>query len=277
MQQVDLHVHTTHSDGVLTPTEVVKLAEEKGLAAIAVTDHDILSGIAEAKQAAQTSTIEIVPGIEISTLWKDTEIHLLGYLIDADNKELTATLRNQRNVRDVRNKQMIARLASLGIPITEQEVAARKQDPDTNIGRPHIAEVLIAKGIVSSLTEAFDKYLGKTGVAYVTPERISPMEAIRIVRVSGGVPVLAHPGLYQRDELIPLLVEAGIRGIEVDHPDHTDADREKYAQMAKGFGLLATAGSDFHGKRNGQMHHADLGTCTISYDQVIKLRELAER
>ena len=148
----------------------------------------------------------------------------------------------------------------------------RKKDK-RNVGRPHIAEVLIAKGIVQSMDEAFDQYLGKEGIAYVNPDRISTIEAVKLIKSGRGVAVIAHPGLYQKDDVIPLLVQEGLDGIEVDHPDHTKEDRARYLKMAEEYDLIATAGSDFHGERNGSMHHADLGTCTVPYQQVNKLKE----
>lgn len=268
-------MHTTHSDGVYTPEQVVDIARQKDLRAIAVTDHDILSGIEVAKQAARGTSLEIIPGVEISTLWNDQEIHMLGYFVDVHNPKLRRALEKQREARQERNQLMIEKLVKLGIEITEEEVQEKKpvHDRDTNIGRPHIAEVLIEKGIVHTMNEAFEKYLGKNGMAYLTPKRISPIDAIRLIRESNGVAVVAHPGLYQQDELLPVLIEAGLEGIEVHHPDHSAEDQQKYTKIAQKYGLIATAGSDFHGERNGLMHHADLGTCTVAYEQVKKLKQ----
>lgn len=279
MTKADLHVHTTHSDGLLTPEEVVRLAHERGLMAIAITDHDILSGISIAKQAGQMQHVEIIPGVEISTLSDGQEIHILGYFIDIDHPELNDLLLKQRNSRNLRNKMIIDNLVAHGIAITEKEVQAQKsvEDQETNIGRPHIAEVLIAKGLAQTMDEAFEKYLGKNGLAYATPERISPVEAIRVIQEAGGVPVVAHPGLYEQDDLLPHLVDAGLKGIEVDHPDHTEEDRNKYLAFAEEYDLIVTAGSDYHGERNGIIHHADLATCTVPYIQVVKLKQLAAK
>lgn len=274
--RADLHVHTTHSDGRMTPEQVVEHARKKGLKAIAVTDHDIVSAVKAAQQMGEKYSIEIIPGIEMSTLWEDQEIHILGYFVDIYDPKLLEALDKQRDVRFLRNQMMIEKLQKIGIPITLEEVMERKIDNDQrNIGRPHIAEVLIAKGIVRTMDEAFDRYLGRNGQAYLTPDRISPVEAIRLIHQSGGVAVIAHPGLYQKDEIIPLFVEEGLDGLEVDHPDHTDEDRQRYQAIATRYQLIATAGSDFHGERNGSMYHADLGTCTVPYRQVEKLKQKA--
>lgn len=265
MGRVDLHVHTTGSDGLLSPTEVVKLAKEAGLSGLAITDHDSVSGVEEAIAAGQEEGIRVVPGVELSTLWQGKEIHMLGLNIDFRDARLLEKLKKQRGVRQERNRMMIEKLNELGIAITLDEVMAKKrgEGPADNVGRPHIAEVLIDKGVVTTMNEAFDQYLGKDGKAYVTPKRISPIEAIQLIHQSNGKAVIAHPGLYQQDDLISRLVEEGLDGIEVNHPDHTDEDKQKYMKLAQAYGLMMTAGSDFHGERHGSMFHAPLGTCTV--------------
>ena len=276
MKQADLHVHTTHSDGRMTPEEVVAYARRKNLQAIAITDHDNITGIKQAIKAAEKLEIEIVPGVELSTLWEGQEIHILGYWMNVDDPQLHQLLEKQRGVRHLRNRKMIEKLQELGISITLEEVIARKKNDDKRtVGRPHIAEVLIAKGVVQSMEEAFDKYLGKGGLAYLTPDRISTIEAIKQIQHNGGVAVIAHPGLYNMDHVIPLLVEEGLAGIEIRHPDHTEEDEERYKELAKRYGLIMTAGSDFHGERDGDMYHADLGTCTVPYQRVKELKRLA--
>ncbi|SEN06974.1 PHP domain-containing protein [Lihuaxuella thermophila] len=273
--RVDLHCHTTASDGLLTPAQVVRLAKEAGLAAVAITDHDTVAGVEEAKQAGSELGVEVVPGVEISTLWNGREIHMLGYFIDTQHPDLLNKLKAQREVRKLRNRMMIEKLNELGIDITMEEVEAKKRGPNLNVGRPHIAEVLIDKGVVQSMDEAFDRFLGRDGLAYVTPERISPQDAIELVHASGGVAVIAHPGLYERDELIPELVRKGLNGIEVNHPDHPEQAKERYRLLAEQYQLIATAGSDFHGERNGSMYHAPLGTCTVDYTSLTALKSAA--
>lgn len=275
MQRVDLHCHTTASDGMFSPADVVRLAHQVGLRAVAITDHDIVSGIDEAMREGKARGVEVVPGVEISTLWKGKEIHMLGLFIDHKNKALLERLEKQRDVRKLRNQMIIEKLNELGIAITLEEVEAKKRgdSPNLNVGRPHIAEVLIDKGVVRTMDEAFDQYLGKDGKAYVTPERISPQEAIEWIHQSGGAAVIAHPGIYEQDDLIPQLAEKGLDGIEIDHPDHPKEAKMRYQKMAQDLGLIPTAGSDFHGERHGSMYHAPLGTCTASYEQVLALKQ----
>jgi predicted metal-dependent phosphoesterase TrpH len=277
MAKVDFHSHTTASDGLFAPKAVVRLAESAGLAAVGITDHDTVAGVKEAIAEGDKRGVTVVPGVEISTLWQGKEIHMLGLFIIPDNPYLLKKLEEQRNTRKVRNRMIIENLNRLGISITMEEVMEKKRGKggDVNVGRPHIAEVLIDKGIVHSMDEAFDQYLGRGGKAYATPDRISPLEAIDLIHTSGGAAVLAHPGLYEQDDLIPLLVSKGLDGIEVNHPDHTEAAKEKYQAMAEKYGLIATAGSDFHGERNGSMYHAPLGTCTTDVSKVELLRKAA--
>jgi predicted metal-dependent phosphoesterase TrpH len=168
-------------------------------------------------------------------------------------------------------------LNELGIAITWEEVQAKKRgaSPEKNIGRPHIAELLVEKGVVRSMDEAFERYLGKDGAAYVTTNRISPFEAIDLIKEAGGVPVLAHPGLYEDDALVEEIIAHGLVGLEVYHPDHGEERTERYREMAERHGLIVTAGSDFHGERHGSMFHAPIGTKTVAYDQVERLKMAA--
>jgi predicted metal-dependent phosphoesterase TrpH len=261
MKKIDLHTHTTASDGRCSPTENVKLAKEKGLRAIAITDHDTVSGIEEALEAGKQYDIEVVPGIEISTTEEKQEIHVLGYFIDYLDQPFNEELAKLRETRDLRNELMINRLNELGIPITLDEVRAKQTTKDGNVGRPHIAEILIEKGVVQNLQEAFDQYLAKGAKAYVNPPRISPKDAVMMIQKYGGVPVLAHPGLYSEyDYIIEELVQAGLTGIEVHHPDHDDEDIARYKEYASKYQLIETGGSDFHGTRNGIVFHSDLGS-----------------
>jgi predicted metal-dependent phosphoesterase TrpH len=279
MARADLHAHTTASDGLLHPRELVRLAHRLRLAAVAITDHDTVDGVKEALDEGKKLGIEVVPGVEISTLWEGREIHMLGYFINPDDPEFLHKLWELREVRAQRTEMMVRRLNELGIHITLEEVMAKKKgnQSDLNVGRPHIAEVLIDKGVVHSMDEAFDRYLGKDGLAYITPERIPPQEAIRLIQGCGGVAVMAHPGLAQMDELISELAEAGLDGLEVNHPDHPPEDKDKYAAIAERYGLISTAGSDFHGERNGSMYHAQLGTCTTDLSIIQQLKNKTRR
>jgi predicted metal-dependent phosphoesterase TrpH len=278
MKKADLHAHTTMSDGILSPKELVELAVKMGLAVIAITDHDTTGGFQEAMEVGQKLGVEVIPAVEMSTMWDDVAIDILGYFIQPDHPVLRLALDKQRELRQERNKLILDRLSQLGISITEEEVQARQEGTSTekNAGRVHIGEILIEKGLVADLNEAFDKYLGKDGIAYVNLNRTTPQEAIQVIQASGGVAVIAHPGLYKRDDLIPEIAEAGLTGLEVNHPDHPEEDKQKYLAMAVSLGLIPTAGSDFHGERNGHMHHANLGTCVVPISTVEKLRAKAK-
>jgi predicted metal-dependent phosphoesterase TrpH len=271
----DLHTHTTASDGTNAPAVNVRLAKQAGLGAIAITDHDTVAGLKEAIEEGTRIGIDVVPGVEISTVANGQDIHVLGYYIDYENDSFLHRLEQLRNTRDRRNDLLIAKLQELGIAISMEEVLAnmskRKADEET-VGRPHIAEALVRKGVVSSITEAFDVYLGRDGLAYVNPPRIEPMVAVDWIRQAGGAAVLAHPGLYGDDQLVVQLIQYGIDGIEAFHSDHTSEDEARYVDMAQRHQLIVTAGSDFHGERNGVMYHAPVGSKKVAVDILPQLR-----
>lgn len=277
MEKADLHSHTTASDGTFTVRQLIERAKAKGLAALGITDHDTVAALAEALEEGKRQHIEIVPGVEISSVHEGKDVHVLGYYIDIQDQVFLERLEELREVRGRRNKIIIARLNELGIDITLEEVEERKKEKAGNIGRPHMAELLMEKGVVSSMKEAFDKYLGSTGAAYVNPPRISPQEAIDIIQAAGGVAVLAHPGLYKNPKLVKSLIEHGLQGIEVYHPDNGEDDMRLYGALADEHNLVKTAGSDFHGTRNDEIFHADLGARTITMDTVCRLRELSKK
>lgn len=274
MLYADLHSHTFASDGMQTPTENVRIATEAGLGAIAITDHDTVAGIDEALAAGKEYGILVVPGVEISTVSQGEDIHVLGYWIDHHNKRFLQRLAELRAVRDQRNEMMLERLNMLGAVITMEDVRASlkaSKKADETLGRPHIADALLRKGYVATIAEAFDRYLGKNGAAYVNPPRIEPFTAIRWIKEAGGVPVLAHPGLYGQDELIEQLVESGLAGLEVYHADHKPTQEEHYLAIANNLKLIVTAGSDFHGERNGVVFHAPIGSRKIEISVVQQL------
>ncbi|TBL78319.1 PHP domain-containing protein [Paenibacillus thalictri] len=275
----DLHSHTTASDGTQSPAANVRLAQAVGLAAIAITDHDTVAGVEEALAEGKTIGIHVVPGVEISTVALGQDIHVLGLYIDHTDPVLLARLAELREVRDRRNELMLGKLAELGMHITMEDVLAQKElsGGDETIGRPHIAAALMSKGYVAAISEAFEKYLGKSGAAYINPPRIHPRTAIEWIREAGGTPVLAHPGLYGADELIPELAGAGLEGLEVYHSDHTPEQELKYARIAEGLNLIVTAGSDFHGERGGEMIHAMMGSRKIDSAVLTKLNKRGER
>lgn len=266
IRMADLHTHTTASDGMSSPAMNVKLAKEAGLAVLAITDHDTVSGVEEAMIEGTRIGIEVVPGVEISTVAGGQDIHVLGYFIDIHDPVFLGRLHELRKVRDRRNGMMIDRLRKLGMDITLQEVIEMvsdiKQEEDT-IGRPHIAQVLVHKGYVQSVKEAFDRFLGSSGAAYVNPPRIEPQTAITWIHEAKGTAVLAHPGLYHNDELVLQIIDEGLDGIEVYHSDHSPQDEARYKEIAEQHGLLMTAGSDFHGQREGEWFHGAIGSRRI--------------
>ncbi|MDN4073271.1 PHP domain-containing protein [Fictibacillus terranigra] len=275
---IDMHTHSTASDGVNSPALNIRLAAEKGMGGLAVTDHDTVSGVSEALcEADNYSNFICIPGIEISTLANGQDIHVLGYFIDHENAEFLSKLEQLRTVRNKRNEKIVKNLQKLGFSITMEEVAAKKKSSSGNIGRPHIAEVLMEKGIISSLREAFEKYLGKGKAAYAVTERISPAEAIKIIFDAGGVPVLAHPGLYDQDELIPMLKEQGLAGLEVYHSDHSAEQEAHYRHLAERYQLIPTGGSDYHGIRNGTVFHGELGNRYSDLKTVERLKSFSKK
>lgn len=278
-KRMDLHTHTKASDGTCEPAENVRLAKKAGLAGLAITDHDTVAGIPAALEAAIELGVEVIPGIEVSSSARGQDIHVLGYFVPYEDAAFQARLVGLRETRHERHKLLIARLQELGIPITLEKVYSRKPgtNKDKNIGRPHIAEEMMELGVVSSIEEAFEKYLGKGGAAYVNPPRITPQEAITLIKDAGGVAVLAHPGLYDDDELVHELIEFGLDGIEVFHPDNDAAQRETYSKWAEEFDLIVTGGSDFHGWRGEEPFHAMLGSHTTAVEAVERMRELADK
>lgn len=250
MSRVDLHLHTTHSDGSLTPSQVIALAHEAGVTAAAITDHDITSGIPEAMQAGREHGIDIIPGVEISSLFGDAELHMLGYFLDWQDERLNRRLAVLRESRHRRNPKIIERLQAAGIDITYDEV--RAVAGTDSVGRPHIARVLIEKHVVTSAQEAFDLWLAEGRPAYVPRELPTPAEAIRWINDAKGLAVLAHPTWIKTPEstlsdLARRLKTDGLAGIEVYYSTHTARQTREYLALAKQLDLLATGGSDFHG------------------------------
>ena len=255
MKYIDLHVHSTASDGTLTPSEVVDHAVEVGLSAFALTDHDTLRGIAEAKDRAawhraNGRAIEVYPGVEISAAYKNRDIHILGLLVDETDELLERILNSFLENRNRRNEKIVEKFAAHGITLTMEDLTAGAES--SVITRAHFATALMKKGIVSSVQEAFEKYIGDDGPCYVPREYMSPEQAIASIKKAGGVPVLAHPLLYNlpHDELYALverLKKAGLKGIEVYYSNNRGQDEVNVKALANHFGLVATGGSDFHG------------------------------
>ncbi len=245
---VDLHSHSTASDGTLTPADLVREAARRGVRVLAVTDHDSTEGLAEAlAEASRHPPLQIVPGIEINCDVEGAEIHVLGYCMDYEAPWFQDFCRRQRAERRDRVHRMVARLAELGMPIDPERVFAIVREGSA--GRPHVARAMVERGYVKTVREAFDKYLASGKPAHVPRAKLTPAEAVRLIRKARGVPVLAHPGLAHRDELIPDLVAAGLMGIECYYSEHSPAQTASYVQTCRDGGLVATGGSDFHGPR----------------------------
>lgn len=209
----DLHTHTQASDGMQPPEENVRLAKEKGLIAVAITDHDTVAGVKEALEAGEKYGITVVPGVEISTRAGGKDIHVLGYYIDPANELFLSRLEGLRETRALRNDAILSKLRGLGIEITLEAVVAgigRELKPDESIGRPHIADELVRLGAATDMRDAFNKYLAEGAAAYVSPPRITPEEACDWIIEAGGSPVLAHPGLYGDDQLVRGIMERGL-------------------------------------------------------------------
>jgi len=251
---VDLHAHTTASDGTLSPRELVSAAARRGVRVLAVTDHDSTDGLRDAfDEAAKHPPLTIVPGLEINCDAPGAagaEVHVLGYYVDHEAGWFQDFLREQRVERAARVHRIAARLAELGMPIDAAEVFAIVKEGSA--GRPHVAQVMVQRGYVRSVREAFDRYLHANGPANVPRKRLTPAEAVRIIRRAHGVPVFAHPGLADRDALIPELVEAGLMGIEAIYAEHSAAQTAHYKDVCRAHGLVATGGSDYHGERSGR-------------------------
>jgi hypothetical protein len=245
---IDLHMHTTASDGRLTPAELVERAAAAGLKTIAVTDHDTIASIADVKAAAEQKSIRVVNGIEITAVDHGRDVHMLGYFFDPASKPLAALLLSQRALRVMRVREIATTLAKLNMPIdVESVLLASAARPGSSIGRPQIAREMLRAGHVKSVQEAFDQWLATGKPAYEPRMGPRPAEVIDTVHQAGGLASFAHPGVTRRDELIAPLVERGLDAIEVYHSDHTPDDVIAYRGMAVRLGVLISGGSDFHG------------------------------
>ncbi len=247
---IDLHLHTTASDGSFTPEELVLKAKELGFSTIAITDHDTVDGIKVAQKLAQEVDLEVIPGIEMNTDYQNTEIHILGYYIDYKDPNFLDVLVSLQEARYNRVKEIINKLNLLGLKIEFSEVL--KLAEGGALGRPHIAQIMLDKGYVETWRQAFDDYIGRHAPAYVERKKLTPKDAIRLIKDAGGVPVIAHPLLMERDQLLTNLLDWGIEGVEVYHTEHTEDDSNRYLKFAQENDLIITAGSDCHGpKRKG--------------------------
>lgn len=280
MNQVDLHTHTTASDGSLTPSQLVQRAARLGLKVLAITDHDTVAGVAEGQATGAPLDVEIIPGVEINTDVPSAEVHVLGYFVDPAHEELNEKLAAIREGRIGRAKRMAEVLTAMGAPVDFHRIL--QIAGEGSVGRPHVAQALLEAGHVSSYAQAFEKYIGRNSPAYVERMKFSPSEACALIRRAGGLPVLAHPVFFDKygmikarfDEaaLLPEMLAAGLAGIEVYYTGYDAVTIEWLLVLARKHDLLATGGTDFHGVRPGE---PDLGGVYVPMKVVRRLREKA--
>lgn len=273
MNQVDLHLHSTASDGMLRPAAVAQLAKDRGLTTIALTDHDTTAGLREAIETGQAVGIEVIGGLEINSETGLGHMDFLAYGFDIEQVALQDQLLTIRDARVGRARGMVKKLADLGAPVAWEQVLFFAGEAQS-IARPHVARALVEAGHVASIKEAFDNYLHDSGPAYAHRLKLNPQEAIDVIHQAGGIIVLAHPGHARTTHLIPLLAELGLDGVEVYYFDHSDEQQAELLALADRYGLIVTGGSDFHGDAT----HAELGSVPVPAEVVGRLKErLAQR
>jgi len=273
---IDLHTHSNFSDGTLTPTELVTLAREKKISALALTDHDTMAGVEEAVLAGEMLGVEIIPGIEISVLHDKVEYHILGYWADPQNSVLAEALAKLQGARSERNNRILQKLNELGIPATSEELERVSEQGQT--GRPHIAKLLVRYGVVKTITQAFDDFLKKGAVAYVSRFAFTAIEAVTLIHQAGGLAVLAHPTqndpeLTRLPSVLADLVPAGLDGIEVYYPTHSHKMKKKLRALAAQHNLLLTGGSDYHGDIRPGTTLAGGGNIFVPLELLVKMKE----
>ena len=272
MKKSDLHIHTTYSDGILTPLEVLDWASKKNLTDIAITDHDTIEGVEEAIEAGIPLDINVIPGIELSCLEQGQEVHMLGYYLNYKSPKLNKFTKTLKQARIDRNASIVEKLNKLTIDITVEDVEEISREG--NIGRPHIAKALIKKGIVDTVEGAFKIYLGRGKPAYVERFKVTVKESIDLIHSLGGVAVIAHPGLIQDKKVLDYLFKQNIDGIEVIHCKHTEKQMKYFSEVAKDLDLIETAGSDCHGYLDNGL--PKLGDFFTSQDIPKLLKEKAD-
>jgi len=279
---IDLHTHTTASDGTLPPADLVAYAKKQGLEAIAVTDHDTIAGVAEALASRAAEAMEVVPGIEISAEFPGGTMHILGYYFNTADERFSAKIAELQKARADRNPKIIAKLQALGMRIAMDDVAA--EAGGGQVGRPHFAQALLKKGYVKTTKEAFDRLLAKGCPAYCEKFRFPPEEAIACISDAGGIPVLAHPSSLNcsdaraLEKVVEAMVGQGIRGIEAYYSDHSSEQTRQYIALARKHNLLVTGGSDFHGATiKGVSLGSGRGNLNIPYACLAAMREAIGR
>lgn len=268
MSGLDMHVHTTASDGVLNVEEVIKLAIDEGLRGIAITDHDTIKGLAQAEELSAIYNFIVIPGIELSTEWLDKEVHIIGYLLNYELAIVQEKLEELQNARYLRMFKMVEKLNEYGYKLDIDHIISLSGSG--SIGRPHLALALLEKGYVSSVKEAFQKLIGRGCIAYVPRMKLTPFEAVQFIRKVGGVPVIAHPSLSKVEGLIYELIDYGLMGVEVFHPEHDLENEKRLLEMCNKWDLLITGGSDFHGY--GREGSFNIGSKTVKVDILERLQ-----
>lgn len=274
MDTIDLHTHSTFSDGTFTPSQLVKYAEEKGLKAFALTDHDTTEGVKEAKSIE--TNVEVISGVEISTRYDKKEIHIVGLYVNENDADLNKQLKYYREKRVTRNFEILEKLNSLGVDITIDDV--KESCTGDVISRAHIAKALVSKGFVGSYTEAFDRYLGDNKCAYVPRETLNYEESMELITKAGGVPVLAHPLLYKMSDtnlenMMVKLRQKGLKAVEVYYSTHSNSDTQHVMAMANRVGLIYSGGSDFHGATKPKIDiGTGMGKLAVPYEILEKIR-----
>ncbi len=282
MNDIDLHCHTTASDGILTPTELLQRADRLAVRTIAITDHDTTEGVAEGLRVGAELGIEVIPGVEINTDMPGSELHVLGYFVDPIDPALRAELLRLREGRIGRARRMAEILTSMGAPVSFQRIL--EVAGEGSVGRPHVAQVLLEAGHVSSYNEAFERFIGRNGPAYVDRLKFTAVEACELIRSAGGLPVLAHPVYFDAhgairapfdlDQMLPELMSAGLVGLETYYRNYDAITTEYLMGAAKRYGLLVTGGTDFHGPRPGL---PDIGGVNVPRRVVRALYQARER
>jgi predicted metal-dependent phosphoesterase TrpH len=279
---IDLHLHTTASDGRLAPAELVARAAAAGLRTISVTDHDSVAGIDEATDAAGEHGLRVVPGIEVTAVHEARDVHVLGYFFNHRHPDLLRFLEEQRTRRVSRARELASRLASLGVPIDADDLITRAASrPGSSVGRPMLARALVEAGHVATLQEAFDRFLATGRPAYVPRTGCTPADAVREIHAAGGIASLAHPGVTAKDAIIAPLVDAGLDAIEVCHTDHPPETEARYRAMASSFAVAVSGGSDFHGEPveagSGRERRSTLGAVQLPPEDFAALLRRAGR
>lgn len=269
---IELHCHSTASDGDCTPSELVERALALGITTLAITDHDCVDGVEEALTAARDLSLRVITGVELSCHFEEKEVHLLGYLFEHRDPDFLELLERMKGERRERMGKILAKLKALGVELSEEDVQAVTSGEA--VGRPHVARALYEAGHVESVAQAFDQYLGNHGPAYVGRSLLSLEQGIEAIRRAGGVSVLAHPGVYRDWPRVERVLQLPLTGVEAWHPSHKKSERKKVKKLGGRYGKILTGGSDFHGPR-GDYH--EMGSAAVTEKVVNRLIEAQER